>query len=75
MLRGRNSAAPKRFAAGDTFSALRKIMEDGTAVTYNEGDRDESVTIERLEMQPERLSDDGSWWEGTLIARLLTVPS
>lgn len=75
VLRGRNSAAPKRFAAGDTFSALRKIMEDGTAVTYNEGDRDESVTIERLEMQPERLSDDGSWWEGTLIARLLTVPS
>jgi hypothetical protein len=50
-------------------------MEAGKALSYKEGDRSENVTIERLEMQPERLSDDGSWWEGTLVARLLTVPT
>ena len=50
-------------------------MEAGKAISYKEGDRSESVTIERLEMQPERLSDDGSWWEGSLVARLLTVPT
>ena len=50
-------------------------MESGNSLSYKEGSRSETVTIERLEMQPERLSDDGSWWEGTLMARLLTVPT
>ena len=74
VLTARNSGAPAHFVAGNTFSALRSLMENGTAVTYIEGTRSDTVTVERLEMQPERLSDDGSWWEGTLVARLLTVP-
>ena len=74
VLTARNSGAPASFVAGNVFTALRALMENGTAVTYVEGARTDTVTIERLEMQPERLSDDGSWWEGTLIARLLTVP-
>ncbi len=75
VLTARNSGAPVRLAAGDTFTKLRGLMEAGKAISYKEGDRSESVTIERLEMQPERLSDDGSWWEGSLVARLLTVPT
>ena len=75
VLTARNSGAPSRLAAGDTFTKLRSLMETGKAISYKEGDRSESVTIERLEMQPERLSDDGSWWEGNLMARLLTVPT
>ena len=74
VLTARNSGAPASFVAGNTFSALRSLMENGTAVAYTEGTRSDTVTVERLEMQPERLSDDGSWWEGTLLARLLTVP-
>ena len=74
VLTARNSGAPASFVAGNTFSALRTLMENGTAVAYTEGTRNDTVTVERLEMQPERLSDDGSWWEGTLLARLLTVP-
>ena len=74
VLTSRNSGAPVSLVAGSTYSALRTLMENGTAVAYNEGTRTDTVTIERLEMQPERLSDDGSWWEGTLVARLLTVP-
>ena len=74
VLTARNSGSPAAFVAGDTFSALRTLMENGSAVTYIEGTRSDTVTVERLEMQPERLSDDGSWWEGTLVARLLTVP-
>ena len=74
ILTARNAGAPASFVAGNTFSALRTLMENGTAVTYIEGTRNDTVTVERLEMQPERLSDDGSWWEGTLLARLLTVP-
>ena len=50
-------------------------MENGEDISYQEGDRVETVTIERLEMQPDRLSDNGAWWEGTLLVRLLTVPS
>jgi len=74
VLTARNSGSPATFVAGNTFSALRTLMENGSAITYTEGTRSDTVTVERLEMQPERLSDDGSWWEGTLVARLLTVP-
>jgi len=74
VLTSRNSGSPQMYSSNNTFTVLRAAMENGTAVTYLEGSRSETVTIERLEMQPERLSDDGSWWEGTLVARLLTVP-
>ena len=74
VLTSRNSGSPINFVTGDTFNSLRSLMENGTAVTYQEGTRSDTVTVERLEMQPQRLSDDGSWWEGTLVARLLTVP-
>lgn len=75
VLTARNSGAPVALAAGSTFTKLRGLMESGNSISYKEGSRSETVTIERLEMQPERLSDDGSWWEGTLLARLLTVPN
>jgi hypothetical protein len=75
VLTARNSGAPRHFSSTDVFTTLRNRMETGQTLTYKEGDREENVTIERLSMQPDRLSDDGSWWEGTLLVRLLTVPS
>jgi|TARA_B110000014_G_scaffold198969_1_gene148234 hypothetical protein len=75
VLTSRNSGAPKAFSSTDVFTTLRNRMETGQTLSYKEGDREENVTIERLSMQPDRLSDDGSWWEGTLLVRLLTVPS
>ena len=75
VLTARNSGAPRYFSSTDVFTTLRNRMETGQTIVYKEGDREENVTIERLSMQPERLSDDGSWWEGTLLVRLLTVPS
>ena len=75
VLTSRNSGAPKYFSSTDVFTTLRNRMETGQTLTYKEGDREENVTIERISMQPDRLSDDGSWWEGTLLVRLLTVPS
>ena len=75
VLTARNSGSPANFNSGTTFTNLRAAMENGAAVTYKEGTRSETVTVERLEMQPDRLSDDGTWWEGILVARLLTVPN
>jgi hypothetical protein len=75
VLTSRNSGAPKAFSSTNVFTTLRNRMETGQTLTYKEGDREENVTIERISMQPDRLSDDGSWWEGTLLVRLLTVPS
>ena len=75
VLTSRNSGAPTRYDSGTVFNSLRARMESGVTVVYIEGTRSENVTIERLAMQPEQLSDDGSWWEGTLLVRLLTVPS
>jgi hypothetical protein len=75
VLTSRNSGTPATYDSNGVFTSLRNRMEAGVTVDYNEGSRAEKVTIERLSMQPERLSDDGSWWEGTLVVRLLTVPS
>jgi hypothetical protein len=75
VLTSRNSGAPATYDSNAVFTSLRNRMEAGVTVEYYEGSRLEKVTIERLSMQPERLSDDGTWFEGTLIVRLLTVPS
>jgi hypothetical protein len=50
-------------------------MESGVTLDYTEGTRAEKVTIDRISMSPDRLSDDGTWWEGILTVRLLTVPA
>ena len=71
----RGSGKNQRLDAKETFESLRANMDSGMSMVYKEGDRSDTVTIERLEMQSERLSDDGAWWEGTLLVRLLTVPS
>jgi len=75
VMTGRGAGVPKRYDSSEVFTRLRNLMENGEDITYQEGDRQETVTIERIEMQPERLSDNGAWWEGTLLVRLLTVPS
>lgn len=74
VLTSRNSGAPATYDSKTIFTNLRDRMESGVTVDYKEGTLVEKVTIERLSMQADRLSDDGDWWEGTLIARLLTVP-
>ena len=75
VLTSRNSGSPIMFDSATIFNTLRSRMEAGVTVNYIEGTRAEKVTIERLSMQPERISDNGEWWEGTLVVRLLTVPS
>ncbi len=75
VLTNRNSGAPTTFSSNATFTSIRNRMESGVVVSYKEGDRTETVTIERISMKPEKLSDDGSWWEGILLVRLLTVPT
>jgi len=74
VLTSRNAGAPATFDSATIFTSLRNVMETGITVDYIEGTRAEKVTIERISMQPNRLSDNGDWWEGTLVVRLLTVP-
>ena len=75
VLTSRNSGSPIMFDSATIFNTLRSRMEAGVTVDYIEGTRAEKVTIERLSMRPDRISDNGDWWEGTLVVRLLTVPS
>jgi hypothetical protein len=75
VLTSRNSGSPIMFDSATIFNTLRSRMEGGVTVDYIEGTRAEKVTIERLSMRPDRISDNGDWWEGTLVVRLLTVPS
>jgi len=75
VLTSRNSGAPATYDSAAVFNSLHGRMESGVTVDYVEGTRTEKVTIERLSMQPNRISDNGAWWEGTLVVRLLTVPS
>jgi hypothetical protein len=75
VLTARNSGAPATFDSGAIFTTLRQRMESGVTLDYTEGTRAEKVTIDRISMSPDRLSDDGTWWEGILTVRLLTVPA
>ena len=75
VLTARNSGAPATFDSGAIFTTLRQRMESGVTLSYKEGTRSENVTIDRISMSPDRLSDNGEWWEGILTVRLLTVPA
>ena len=68
------AGAPVGYDSQDEYLALRTLVTTAKSVTFQEGDRSESVTVEDLQMEPVRYSPDGSFWEGTLICRLLTVP-
>jgi hypothetical protein len=58
----------------DEYLALRAMAMTAQTVIFQEGERTENVTVEDLELAPIRYSDDGSWWEGTCLVRLITVP-
>ena len=59
----------------DEYNALRTLVVSAAEVTYEEGTgRTDTVTVEDLELQPLRFSDDNSWWEGTCLVRMLTSP-
>lgn len=68
------AGAPAGYDTQVEYLALRTLVTTAKSVTFQEGDRSESVTVEDLQMEPVRYSPDGSFWEGTLICRLLTVP-
>ena len=68
------AGAPVGYDSQDEYLALRTLVTTAKSVTFQEGNRSESVTVEDLQMEPVRYSPDGSFWEGTLICRLLTVP-
>ena len=68
------AGAPVGYDAHDAYIALLSLVTTATVVTYEEGERSSSVSVEDLELQPVRFSDDGNWWEGSCLVRLLTVP-
>mgnify|MGYP003675030591 CR=1 FL=1 len=68
------AGAPAGFDSQVEYLALRTLVTGAKSVTFEEGDRSETVTVEDIEMSPIRYSNDGSFWEGTLLCRLLTVP-
>jgi len=68
------AGAPAGFDSQVEYLYLLNLVTTAQAVTFEEGDRSETVTVEDIEMSPIRYSDDGSFWEGTLLCRLLTVP-
>ena len=68
------AGAPAGFDSQVEYLALRTLVTGAKSVTFEEGDRSETVTVEDIEISPIRYSDDGSFWEGTLLCRLLTVP-
>ena len=73
-LTSHGAGAPVAYDSKDHYLHLRSLVTEAKAVTYEEGDRSETVTVEDLELAPIRLSDDNSYWEGTLVCRMLTVP-
>ena len=56
------------------YDGLRNLMIAKTVVPYEEGNYSDDVIVDQVQFAPERLADDGSWWEGTMTVRLLTLP-
>lgn len=56
------------------FDAIRNLMIAKTVVPYEEGNYSDDVIVDQVQFAPERLADDGDWWEGTMTVRLLTLP-
>ena len=56
------------------YNAIRNLMIAKTVVAYEEGNYSENVIVDQVQFAPERLADDGDWWEGTMTVRLLTLP-
>jgi len=74
VLTAHGAGAPAAYDSQDHYLHLRSLVTEAKAVTYEEGDRSETVTVEDLELAPIRYSDDNSYWEGVLTCRMLTVP-
>ena len=68
------AGAPSGYDSKDEYLALRSMAMTAETVVFQEGERTENVTVEDLELAPIRYSDDGSWWEGTCLVRMVTVP-
>lgn len=68
------AGAPVGYDTHDAYNALLSLVTSAKVVTYEEGERSSDVSVEDLELQPVRFSDDGNWWEGTCLVRLLTIP-
>lgn len=56
------------------YDAIRNLMIAKTVVSYEEGNYSDDVIIDQVQFTPERLTDDGDWWEGTMTVRMLTLP-
>jgi hypothetical protein len=68
------AGAPSGYDSKDEYLALLEMVVTAGTVVFQEGERTENVTVEDLELAPIRYSDDGSWWEGTCLVRMVTVP-
>ena len=56
------------------YDYLRTLMVNKEVIEYKEGSRTDNVVIDQIAFESDKLSDDGDWWEGTLLVKLLTVP-
>jgi len=56
------------------YDTVRDLMIAKTVVSYEEGNYSSDVIIDQVQFVPDRLTDDGSWWEGTMTVRMLTLP-
>tara|TARA_B100000287_G_scaffold165924_1_gene156490 strand:+ start:3430 stop:5289 length:1860 start_codon:yes stop_codon:yes gene_type:complete len=68
------SGAFAGYDSKEEYLHLRNLANQSKAVTFEEGDQSLTVTVEDIEMSPIRMSNNDSFWEGTLTCRLLTVP-
>lgn len=67
------NGADEPFEVLDEFLFLKGLEEAGAAVTYQEGTSTYQVKVDQIEVQPEKWTDDGTFFESLLMVRLLTV--
>lgn len=68
-----NNGGSVDFVPLEEFLFLKALEELGAAVVYQEGTSSYQVKVDQIEVQPEKWTDDSSFFEGNVVVRLLTV--
>lgn len=66
---------PVRVDPETMFNTLKTLEQSGEIVDYIEGGTTYKVRVDAVEFHAARFNDEEAWWEGVIVAHLITVES
>lgn len=66
---------PQWFNVLSEYQFLWSLCNEGIICSYQEGPTTYSVYIDRVQVKPEKWTDEREFFEGVILCRLLTIPT